>query len=171
MSTLYSLEDWAQEHGYSMRQAWRRCPRGDFMLCWAGPRVERRELVLAACECARLTLHLVPNDEPAARVAIETAEACARGDDSVTQEDVRRAAADLTTCATVYVYYADHATYYAVAAAIAAFYTAYAADTPYYIYTPYAADYVAAASDDLEKALRECATICRRRWSTLPEDL
>lgn len=174
MSTIDSLETWAQEHGYSLRQAWQRCPRGDLMLRWAGPRVERRELVLAGCECARLSLHLVP-DEPAARTAIETAEAWARGDEGVTLDDMCRAAA--AAYAAAYVYYAADAfyAYYAVLAAAHAYYAYYSALAAYYasyaaVAAYYAANYAAAASDDPEQVQRECATICRRRWPTLPED-
>ena len=48
----------------SARTAWRTCERGDWML-WLAVRVDidRKALVLAACECARLTLVHVPKKE------------------------------------------------------------------------------------------------------------
>lgn len=161
----YSLETWAAEHGYSLKQAWQRCPRGDWMLHWAEPYVERQELVLATCECARLALHLVPDDEPAPRTVIETSEAWARGDEGVTLEDVRRAAA------VAYV-----ASYTTTIGALASYYASYAAgyiafsdaDTLRATCGALAVDYAADASDDPEQVHRECATICRRHWPTLP---
>lgn len=73
--------------------AWRECQRGDWML-WLLARlnVDRKRLVLAACECARLSLHLVRDDEERPRIAIETAEALAR-DEGPTLDDVHRATA------------------------------------------------------------------------------
>ena len=63
--------------------AWRRCPRGDWML-WIAERVgvPRKLLVLAACRCARLVLTHVPPGESRPLKAIEIAEAWARGEAS-----------------------------------------------------------------------------------------
>ena len=78
--------------------AWRECKRGDWMLWLCGklsgePESEsRRKLVLAACACARLSLHHVKASEFRPLRAIETAEAWARGDAGVTLEEVRTAA-------------------------------------------------------------------------------
>ncbi len=74
----------------SAAEAWRDCPRGDWML-WLLARVgaDRRRIVLAACECARTALPYVPEGEDRPRIAIETAEAWARGE--ATTEQVRAA--------------------------------------------------------------------------------
>ena len=77
----------------SMRTAWRTCPKGDWML-WLAARVgvDRRQIVLAACGCARLSLGRVSAGELRPLCAIETAEAWARGDAGVSLGDVRVAA-------------------------------------------------------------------------------
>jgi len=151
----------------SLRQAWRRCKRGDWMLWLAVRRgVDRKEIVWVACQCARLALKHVPEGEERSRLAVETAEAWTRGE--VSDQEVRRAA-DATYAAA----YADAAPYAADAATYAAA-AAYAAT--YAAAAPYAADAAAdAAFADAatyaatrEKVLAECATICRRQWSTLP---
>lgn len=60
----------------SLRCAWRKCEYGDWMLWLAAKaNVDRRVLVFAACQCARLSLHHVPKDERRPLRAIETAEA------------------------------------------------------------------------------------------------
>ena len=105
--------DWAK--AYDTPQAmWNACERGDWMLWLAGKTTEdQQKLVLAACECARLSLKYAPKGEKRPRVAIETAEKWARGEDGVTLTDVRSAA--------------DAAAAYAAAYAAAAA-AAYAAD-------------------------------------------
>ena len=99
----------------SLRTAYRTCQRGDWML-WLAGRVEedRKVLVCAACQCARLSLVHVSAGETRPLKAIETAEAWCRGDAGVTLDDVREAAA-----------YAAAA--YAAAYAAAAYAAAYAA--------------------------------------------
>ncbi len=126
--------------GGTPSQAWARCPRGDWML-WLAARaeVDRRLVVLAACECARLALPYVPSGEDRPRAAIETAERWTRGE--ATMAEVRGAAA-----------YAYAAAYAAYAAAYAADAAAYAADAAAY----------AAAAYARTRALRKCAAIVRR---------
>lgn len=65
----------------SLAAAWADWPRGDWMLWLWGlaSGIDRRKLVLAACQCARLSLQYVPEGETRPLVAIETAEAWARG--------------------------------------------------------------------------------------------
>ena len=66
----------------SLRQAWRRCPRGDWMLWYAG-RVgaDRRALVLAACDIAETVQHLWPEKgREASQTALDTARAWTRGE-------------------------------------------------------------------------------------------
>jgi hypothetical protein len=96
----------------------------------------RQELVLAACECARLSLDKVTPGDDRPRIAIETAEKWARGE--ATLEQVRSAA-----------YAAYAAADAADAAADAAAYAAADADA----YAAYAA---------ISRS-KECADIVRRR--------
>ena len=81
------------------------------------PSTDRKILVLAACECARQSLHLVPEGEDRPRLAIETAEKWARGEASI--EEVKTAAAAAYYAAAAYAS-ADAAAYYAADAAGAA---------------------------------------------------
>ena len=58
----------------TIEQAWQNCERGDWLLWLIGKLdIDRKRLVLAACECARLSLHLVPEDEDRPKIAIEMA--------------------------------------------------------------------------------------------------
>ena len=88
--------DWLIEQP-SYEKAWATCDRGDWML-WLAGRLSggsesdaRKQLVLAACECARLALPHVKKGEIRPLKAIETAEAWAR-DEGPTLDDVRSAA-------------------------------------------------------------------------------
>jgi hypothetical protein len=75
------------------RVAWETCERPDWLFWLANAvGVDRKTIVLAACACARTALRFVPEGEVRHLQAIELAERCARGDSSVTLEDVRRAA-------------------------------------------------------------------------------
>ena len=87
---------WAKEQP-SFAQAWQTCERGDWMLWLAGKMHDkpewptRQQLVLAACDCAELSLKYVPKGEDRPRVAIETARAWAKG--KATIDEVAAAAA------------------------------------------------------------------------------
>jgi len=113
----------------SAATAWKSCKRGDWML-WllghvykANGGVMHRRLVLAACACARLTLHHVRPGYDRPRIAIETAEAWARGGAGApTLDRVKDAAA----AASAYAAYAA-----AAASAYAAYASAYAAYAAY----------------------------------------
>jgi len=152
LARLGACEDavlWAMQQP-DPEAAWRSCERGDWML-WltaklAGPPGDdsRRPLVLAACECARLVLHLLPVGEDRPRRAIEMAEHWAKGD--MTLDDARVAAA------------ADAANAAANANAYAA--NAYAAAN--------AAAYAADAAAARRKTERQCADIVRRWYPTPP---
>jgi hypothetical protein len=74
------------------QKLWDDCNRGDWML-WLIARTQhdRKQLVLAACACARLSLKYVPAGEDRPRIAIETAEKWAR-DEGATLDDIRAAA-------------------------------------------------------------------------------
>ena len=135
--------------------AWKNCKRGDWMLWLAGrmsgkpETASRKRLVLAACACARLSLKYVKKGENRPRVAIETAEAWAKGKEGVTLEKVKSAS------------YASAAAY-AYAASSAASSAAYAAYADAYD----AAD--AAADSARTKTLSACADIVRRFYPKAP---
>ena len=116
--------------------AWATCDRGDWMLYHAGKLAgdpgsdKRRQLVLAACACARLAIPHVPAGEQRPLVAIETAEAWARGGrETPSIDDVLAADADAAAAAAYAAAAADaaDAAYAAYAAAAYAAYAAYAA--------------------------------------------
>ena len=88
----------------SATRAWKECQRGDWML-WGAVKagVDRKAVVLAACACARLSLRYVKAGEDRPRIAIETAEAWCRGEETI--EQARAYAA----CAAYAAYAADHA--------------------------------------------------------------
>ncbi len=141
----------------STQQAWQDCPRGDWML-WllgklSGPvgSESRKKLVLTVCECARLSLHLIPEGEDRPRMAIETAEKYVRGDDGVTLESLKAASAAASA--------ADAAA--ADAAAAAAADAAAAAAV--------ASASAAAADAASEKTLKKCADIVRKHYPDPPE--
>ena len=147
------------------QQAWDDCERGDWMLWLLGKlsgdskSKSRKKLVLAACECARLSLHLVPDDEDRPRIAIETAEKWVRGEASIDRVMSAAYAADVATYAAAdvaaYAAYADSDAY---AAADVATYAAYAA---------YAAVYAADATR--KSTLKQCADIVRKHYPKVPK--
>ena len=132
----------------NLQATWDECERADWLLWLCGKMVDkpgwptRRQVVLAACDCAETALKFVPKGEKRPKKAIKTARAwvacCA------TLEEVRAAAADAATAATAAA--ADYA-----AAATAAADAAYAAT---------AAGYAAAATRT--KALKRMADIVRK---------
>jgi hypothetical protein len=105
----------------SAQQAWDACERGDWML-WllAKWNANRKKLILAACECARLALKYVPKGEERPLQAIEIAERWAKGQATLKEVESAAAAAYATASA------ADATTGAAYAAGAAAT----AADTP-----------------------------------------
>ena len=134
---------WARDYP-SLQSAWGACERGDWMLWYLGRcDVDRRRLVLAACACARTALPHVPAGEDRPRIAIETAERWAHGDETVTFSDVRSAASASADAATD----ADAASTYAASAAAVS-----AADTASATYAARAAGFT------------ECARIVRTHF-------
>ena len=90
--------EWASTHP-DAPSAWNACPRGDWML-WVvarGGMCSRKELVAAACECARLALPYT--QDPRVLECIEATEAWTRGE--ATLEEVRAAAANAAYAANV----------------------------------------------------------------------
>jgi hypothetical protein len=167
---------WVSEQK-NQQQAWDDCKRGDWML-WLLGRLsgepesnKRQKLVLTACECARLSLHLVEDGEDRPRIAIETAEKWTRG--KATIDEVGKAAADAA-----YAYAADDdaaaaaaAAYaaYAAAAAAAAYAAAAAAAADAYAAAAAVADaYAAAAAVMRTTTLQQCADIVRKHYPKVP---
>ena len=96
----------------SLKTAWAECERGDWMLWLAGRAgIDRKTLVLAACDCAEMALKYVPEGENRPANAIKITRAWAEG--NATIEEVREARKDAA---------------YAVCAAYAAYAAACAAD-------------------------------------------
>ena len=159
---------WAR-HYSSFTHAWLACERGDWMLWWVGQTAttlsQRRKLVLAACQCARLSLKYVAKGEQRPRQALALAETWARGGD-VTLEEVRSAASAACASATC-------ASACASAASSAAYACAAASDAAYASASAYAADaaYAASASaSDAAKtrALALSARIIRKAYPSPP---
>lgn len=186
----------------TMQEVWDKCERGDWMLWLAGRLAgepgSRRPLVLAACECARLSLPIFearyPGDKRPRR-AIETAEAWARGEPGVTIERVR-SAAHAATNAAVATYAASAAADAAANAALAVYapdatadtaatrvatttVAAAVADAAYLAYVAHAAHTAHAAAavatyaaitaaNALRAALKQCADIVRKHYPACP---
>ena len=158
---------WARKQK-SARAAWRDCERGDWMLWLLGRQAgapgsdARRNLVLAACACARLALPYVKESDDHPRVAIETAEAWARGGTGITLDQIREAAA--------YAAYADaDAAYAAAAAAYAAYAAADAAAAAAYAAYADAAAAADAAYAKRKTILKQYANIVRQHYPATPE--
>ena len=107
--------DWAETQP-DLETAWRDCERGDWLL-WIAARlaVDRKLIVIAACQCARMALHWLPAGEERPLIAIEAAEAWVRGE--ATNDEVGAAAAHAAYAADAYAYaaaaYATTTTTYA----------------------------------------------------------
>ena len=146
---------WAKTQPDS-ESAWATCERGDRML-WIAAQlaIDRKLIVLAACKCARLTIHLIEEGEKRPIIAIETAEAWTRGE--ATLSDVRSAAEAAHAAAyDAKAAYAAYAASYAGACAAEASYAAYAAKAANAAYASYAAG--AAAR---KQTLKTCADLVR----------
>ena len=97
LSACVEASAWSK--GKSLSAAWKDSKRGDWMLWLCGRMADkpgwptRKEVVLAACDCAELALKHVPAGEDRPRKCIETVRAWAAG--TATLDDVltaRRAA-------------------------------------------------------------------------------
>ena len=142
----------------TLQAAWKQCPRGDWLL-WAAGRlgVDRKLLILAACDCAETALEFVHVGEERPRRAIETARRWAAG--NATLEEVEAAAAAATYAADAAAYAAARAAYTATAAAYAAARAAYTATDAA---TVYASDAAAYAADAAATAARAAAAAHQR---------
>ena len=115
--------EWVGRRG--LRTAWRDCKRGDWMLWLAGRLdIDRKLLVLAACDCAETALQYVPDGEDRPAAAIQTARDWCAG--TATKQDCRDAAyaANAAYAAANAAYAAANAAVYAANAAYAAAYAA-----------------------------------------------
>ena len=89
--------EWSK--GKTLAEAWKTCERADWMLWLAAKRVPRKQLVLAACACARTALQYVPKGETRPLVAIETAEKWTRGEATLAEVRAAAYAADAAAAA------------------------------------------------------------------------
>jgi len=149
--------EWVGKRG--LMTAWRDCPRGDWMLWLAGRLdIDRKLLVLVACDCAETALQYVPEGEDRPAKCIQITRDWCNGTASLDDVRAARRAADAAAAAAdtaaADTAAADTAAAAAAAdAATAAAYAAYAAT--------YAAD--AAAYAARTKALKICADLVRKR--------
>lgn len=81
--------EWAASTPGTPAELWAACPRGDWLLCLATSLgVDRRVVVLAACDCAETTTpHLTGSTRRAAGAALAVARRWARGE--ATEVEVR----------------------------------------------------------------------------------
>src|ERR1700674_5812415 len=96
LDACQAARDWAVDKTAS--QAWQECDRADWMLWWSArtKKNTKQQIVLAACDCARLVLHLVTVGEYRPRLAIEAAEKWATNPNPTVENaaaDAARAAA------------------------------------------------------------------------------
>ena len=134
--------EWASTQS-TYEEAWQNCERADWLLFLAGRLCDQKQVVLAACACARTTLKFVPEGENRPRICIETTEAWVRGEASI--EQVKAVRKDAYASAYASAAYAAYAAYAVASAADAAHAVAYAAHA-----AAYAADaaYVATSAAD-----------------------
>ena len=121
LNACSEAQEWAS--GKSLAVVWKTCKRGDWLLWLCGKMAKkpnwptRKEVVLAACDCAKLSLKHVPAGEKRSRKCLETVRAWTSG--NATLYEVR-AAADAAAYAAYAAYAAVGAAAYASAAASAA---------------------------------------------------
>ena len=173
MNACSEAVDWIGRRG-SMT-AWRDCKRADWML-WAANNlgIDRKLLVLAACDCAETALKYVPEDEDRPVKCIQITRNWCNG--TASMDDVRTArhdaaaaiAADAADAAAAYAYAAAYAAYAAAYAADdAAAYAAYAAADAAYADAAYAAAADAAYARSM--VLSQCADIVRNDYPNVDD--
>ncbi len=169
-----SAIEWAKDYP-DLAAAWQDCERGDWMLWliakYAGrPGGKRRRLlVLAACECARLSLHHVPAREERPLKTIEIAERWARQEAGVSLMNVRAAAAFAAAAGGAAAFAADSAGAVAAGAAAAAAAAAFAADAADAVADAAgAAASAASAAAGGKKSLKKWADIVRGPYPQPP---
>jgi len=161
-----SAMNWLEENkNKTIEELYASCDRGDWLLwLFAKLEIDRKVLVLAACDCAEIVLKYIPEGEDRPRIAIETARKWCRGE--ATLEEVKFAACAAYDAAydTAYdtAYDADAACT-AYAAAYAAVYAADAACAAYD--TAYDAACAAYDTASRKQTLKQCANIARQHVS------
>jgi TPR repeat protein len=188
LSSWYWHPVWLEFEGQDFKQMWTTCDRGDWLLWFCTHMIDQpgwpthQQVVLAACQCARIALRHVNSREKRPLEAILTAEAWAHGE--ATFEEVQRAghAADCVYRQGDVVFLAAQAAYSAAqvvyawedgacfrraqAASGAATHAASAASWALMMAQHHTGDFTPAASaaqDYIRKAvLRQCADIVRR---------
>ena len=149
LNACSEAQEWAG--GKSLAVVWKTCKRGDWLLWLCGKMADkpnwptRKEVVLAACDCAKLALKYVPKGEERPRKCLETVRAWAAG--NATIDEVRTAKRD--------------AAYAAADATDAAYAAAYAAADA-------AADAASAAAADRSRTLARCADLVRTIYHSAP---
>ena len=129
LNACSEAQEWAG--GKSLAVVWKTCKRGDWLLWLCGKMADkpnwptRKEVVLAACDCAKLALKYVPKGEERPRKCLETVRAWAAGNATIHEVRTARAAADAYAAAAyaaaAYAYAADAYAYAAAADADAAY--------------------------------------------------
>lgn len=106
VSTPRALRSWYWEpvcreiEGKDLQQMWSSSDRGDWLLWFCTHFIglpgwpTHQQVVLAACQCARLGLKYIPPDESCPLIAIKTTEAWARGEATFDQVKCAGQAAD-----------------------------------------------------------------------------
>ncbi len=146
MNACSEAVEWVGRRG--IKTAWRDCKRGDWMLWLAGRLdIDRKLLVLAACDCAETALQYVPEGEGRPAKAIQTARNWCNGTASIDDVRAARRAAAASAAAT---------------AATAAYAAAYAAATATAAYAAAAAAYADAAAAR-KQSLTTSADLVRKR--------
>ena len=99
LNACSEAQEWAS--GKSLAVVWKTCKRGDWLLWLCGKMADkpdwptRKEVVLAACDCAELSLKHVSSGENRPRKCIEITRAWASGNATLDEvRAVRRSAAD-----------------------------------------------------------------------------
>ena len=157
--------EWVEENNYTLKEAWQKCERGDWMLWFAAKQgVNLRRLVLAKSRCAKLVKHLMKDKR--SRSAIEVAERFGLGQATHKELDAADVAATNAAAAFAAAAGAVDATDAAAANAANTAADAYATAANAAAYAnaayAYATDaYVTAADDIQEEILKKCADICR----------
>ncbi len=160
---------WASQYETD-QEAWNACKRGNWML-WAWGRncgnsgsESHRMLVLCAVECAKTSLKYIKDKEAkkVVKKSLKTTERWARGEESVTLEDVKSTADAAGTAA-----YNAGAGWYASAAWAAA--SAAWSVASYSSAAVAAAGYAAGYAAAREKTYKECADIIRSIQPLCPE--
>ena len=110
MHACSEATEWVAHRG--IVKAWRECPRGDWMLWLAGRLdIDRKLLVMAACDCAETALQYVPDGEDRPAKCIQVTRNWCNG--TATIDDVKAARRDAAAAADAAAYADAYAAAYA----------------------------------------------------------